>query len=320
MVAPPVQFVCVIGMHRSGTSVVSRIANLVGVDLGPADELHPARPYNPRGVWENSRIVALNDELLEALGGSAVDPPVLADGWERSAHLEPLRRRAAQVLESSFDGAALPGWKDPRTSLTLPFWSVVAPVSATIHCLRDPLEVARSLAVRQGFDEDQAAALWLRYVVAASRNQPKQLLVRFDEVVADPAAVAGRIATFLGQPSPGPETLAAVRSFVEPELRHHRNLAGRGGPAALARAIYRLLADGRTAEAAPILEQLHEAWLREAELASERRSAQQLRAALEELAAAELALRNRISVRWALRLARPLGPIVRRLRRRIMAP
>lgn len=47
----PDTIVCVIGMHRSGTSLVTRILNLLGVDLGPAEQL--MAPYavdNPKGV------------------------------------------------------------------------------------------------------------------------------------------------------------------------------------------------------------------------------------------------------------------------------
>src|SRR4051812_19368334 len=70
-----VRLVSVIGMHRSGTSLVARITNLLGVDFGATAEMLPAAPRNPSGFWENARLVELNDELLDALGGNATTPP-----------------------------------------------------------------------------------------------------------------------------------------------------------------------------------------------------------------------------------------------------
>ena len=42
----------VVGMHRSGTSIVSRLLNLLGAHLGPEDDLMPPKPDNPTGFWE----------------------------------------------------------------------------------------------------------------------------------------------------------------------------------------------------------------------------------------------------------------------------
>jgi len=117
-------------MHRSGTSALTRILNPLGVSLGPEEQLLEPAPHNPAGFWENERVFELNDELLEALGGNATTPPVLADGWERASELDGLRTRAASLVASLADGAEIAGWKDPRLSLTLPFWRTVAPVAA----------------------------------------------------------------------------------------------------------------------------------------------------------------------------------------------
>ena len=122
--------ICVIGMHRSGTSALTRILNHLGVSLGPEEQLLEPAPHNPGGFWENERVFELNDELLEALGGNATTPPVLADGWERASELDGLRARAASLVASLADGAEIAGWKNPRLSLTLPFWRTVAPVAA----------------------------------------------------------------------------------------------------------------------------------------------------------------------------------------------
>ncbi len=47
--------IVVAGMHRSGTSAIVRVLNLLGVDLPAA--LYPARPDNPVGYWEPLQVV-----------------------------------------------------------------------------------------------------------------------------------------------------------------------------------------------------------------------------------------------------------------------
>ena len=47
----------VLGMHRSGTSALTRVLNLLGVELG--DRLMPAGDDNPLGFWEHADVVAV---------------------------------------------------------------------------------------------------------------------------------------------------------------------------------------------------------------------------------------------------------------------
>jgi len=161
--------VCVMGMHRSGTSFTARALQLLGVSLGAAGSLMAPGPDNPAGYFENRDIKELNDALLAHLGGAWDQPPVLGPGWERDRSLDPLRTRASDVLDNAFGPPPLEpgliGWKDPRLSLVLPFWRTVTPITTTIVVVRDPAEVAASLRSRNGIDAPQAAMLWLRYLL-----------------------------------------------------------------------------------------------------------------------------------------------------------
>jgi len=238
------RLLCVTGMHRSGTSMVARIMNLLGVHLGdPSDLVQPADD-NPAGFWEHREIVGLNDEVLAVMGGSAAAPPGLPDGWEQSCALDSLRQRGAHVIERLSAGHALAGWKDPRTSLTLPFWRTVAPIEATVLVLRHPLEVIRSLTARDSISEDSAARLYVRYNLAALHNDPESAVVTYEDLFRDADATVGRLARELPVEPPGPGTLEQLRRWIDPALRHHRlePLQDGNGPAAVATSVYRLLA------------------------------------------------------------------------------
>jgi hypothetical protein len=182
-------------------------------------------PDNPAGYWENRDIKELNDELLARLGGSWDQPPVLDHGWERDASLDPLRSRASDVLDDAFgvppSGPVFIGWKDPRLSLLLPFWRTVTPITTTIVMVRDPAEVAASLRTRNGIEAPQAAMLWLRYLFAATANDPAHLLVRDRDFFVDLPRTLATAASHLGLPPPSRDTVARAREHLDPSLRHH---------------------------------------------------------------------------------------------------
>lgn len=61
------EIVVVLGMHRSGTSAITRSLKVLGVDLG--GRLLPAEAgINDKGFWEDVDITAFNVDLLHALG------------------------------------------------------------------------------------------------------------------------------------------------------------------------------------------------------------------------------------------------------------
>src|SRR5215212_8323769 len=111
--------VVITGMHRSGTSMVSRLLHDSGLDLGAPDDLIPASPDNPDGHWEHIAIVQLNDEILNSFGGGWDCPPPADADYRRLADVPRFRDRAEAVV-AQFRNREPWGWKDPRTSLTLP--------------------------------------------------------------------------------------------------------------------------------------------------------------------------------------------------------
>ena len=235
------------GMHRSGTSAVARVVNLLGVDLGDEDRLMAPKPDNPRGFWENRWLSAFNDDLLAFLGGRWDDPPALVDGFALSPDLDPWRERAGEVIAEQLTGE-LAGWKDPRMSLLLPFWRTVVDIEPGIVVLRDPAEVVASLAARDHIPAATAAMLWLRYVIAARHHDPEALVVDYADLFTDLDATVARLVARLGVPAPGLDTRTAIAEFLDRGLRHHGGgMAANGGPPELelAAITYRTIGEGR---------------------------------------------------------------------------
>ena len=254
--------ICVLSVGRSGTSVVMRALDLLGVDIGPQASLAGPNPEdNARGYFEQWPIINLNEEVLAALGGGWYRPPPLPPGWERDARLEPLRERALETVSELFPADRVCAWKDPRTALTLPFWRPAfdRPLRFVI-CVRTPNDVAASLEARDAglHPWEESTRVWLRdTALALDQTATEPRIVSFyDDWFDDTDRQVDRLAEFAGVDATQ-EARAAVRRFVDPGLRHHATSAD----AAIAddrvdprvRALFALLVSAREGDVLPPL-------------------------------------------------------------------
>jgi hypothetical protein len=218
--------VCVLGMHRSGTSLITRMLNFLGVDLGPEEHLLEPAECNPKGFWEHQGFVAINDAVLEQLGGHWDEPPRCSSGWERLPKLNALKTRARSLIQKEFATAQQWGWKDPRTCLTLPFWQDLLPSMHYVLCGREPGSVALSLERRDGFTLERGLSLWLEHTYQALKctaGAPR-LVVLYEDAMHDCTSELRRLASFLGKKelAEDREVQRAVAKFVDSDLQHHR--------------------------------------------------------------------------------------------------
>lgn len=181
--------IVVLGMHRSGTSAITRVLNLLGPSLGRECDLYWAED-NPSGHWESRELIRCNDELLAAFGGNWMRPPRLEDGWADSAHVDRLLPRLVDTFDGIYGNVPRPWlWKDPRACLTLPVWRrVFGDNILAVLVLRQPAYVARSLQRRDAIPVTYGLALWAHYTHSAIKNCAglSVLVVNYDELSADP--------------------------------------------------------------------------------------------------------------------------------------
>jgi hypothetical protein len=211
--------ICIIGMHRSGTSMVASLLQRCGLALGSDGNLVGASDSNPKGHFEHPGFLDLNDSLLKHLGGSWENPPDLRAGWEQDASLKVLVHDA-ELLLRSFSGYSHWGWKDPRTTILLPFWRKLIPNLRFVICLRNPLAVARSLAKRDGLSIAAGAHLWSLYTKAAIRetNGYPSTLAFYENFFRRPLGEVKIAAEFCGLETPiDPDP---VHKTISKELRH----------------------------------------------------------------------------------------------------
>ncbi|HWH91254.1 MAG TPA: sulfotransferase, partial [Candidatus Binatia bacterium] len=209
--------ICIAGAHRSGTSMVTRLLHGCGLYLGPKDALMPPQADNPDGFWEHLGFVALNDELLEALGGAWDLPPKSNENLS-DERLNPLRMKARLLIEG-FPSAQIWGWKDPRNSLTLPFWEELLPGLKTLIIVRNPLEVAYSMGKRNGTSYAFGLRLWeiynRRLIEAAGKHE--RLVTHYDLFFDNAKKELRRIADFVGLPD---AKIHSAAELVATKRRH----------------------------------------------------------------------------------------------------
>lgn len=217
--------VCITGMHRSGTSLVARLLNLCGVYLGDERKMIAPNPDNPKGFWEYRPFAELNDKILKQLDASWNYPPlVMPTGWYDSPEFSLLKAEAKQLI-TTFAPYDLWGWKDPRTSLTLPFWQGLLPDLKVVICLRSPLEVAQSLKKREagGIEPRDLVhypyRLWQIYYdrLLAACPAEKRILTHYESYFCDAPRELQRLAEFLEIDIPAANIQAAV-DFVSTQL------------------------------------------------------------------------------------------------------
>ena len=176
--------------------MVTRLLHRCGLELGPESDLMAPQADNPEGFWEHLGFVALNDKLLAALGGAWDLPPRPDEGFT-GPQLNPLRLKARLLIES-FAPASVWGWKDPRNSLTLPFWQDLLPGLRTLIVVRNPLEVAHSMRERNGTSYSFALRLWEIYNrrLVEVANEKDRLVTCYDAFFENTESELHRILQF----------------------------------------------------------------------------------------------------------------------------
>lgn len=173
--------VVILGMHRSGTSLLAGSLEAAGLYLG---EVKNESVYNRRGNKENESIRALNNALLKASGAAWNRPPPGQIRW-RPADEE----RGRALIRPYLEVGRPWGFKDPRTIWLVEGWLRLLPNARMVGVFRHPSLVIRSIiarAKRRVIGEEEALATWCAYNAELIRLQGKYRfpIVHFGSVEA----------------------------------------------------------------------------------------------------------------------------------------
>lgn len=211
--------VLVLGMHRSGTSLLSGLISKAGFYIGKT-VMSPAED-NPKGFFENQQIVNFNEQLLISLGLSWSSWQRLPDGWQSLLDASE-KEAAAALIDEEFGDARLICIKDPRMCRLFPIWSEVLSEKEfdvfLVFSTRGLSEVSASLQHRDGMSPEQAEALWARYNLDALHNSEGAagVHVSYRDLLSDAESTLSRVSHLVGE-----KLEIADKGFVDSTLRHH---------------------------------------------------------------------------------------------------
>jgi hypothetical protein len=209
--------IVILGMHRSGTSAITRALNLLGAEIGPEADLGR--------YWESQRMRGPLDAVLAAFDGAWDAPGVMPEGWEQEPAVRAVEPAAREALAAYGDPEVMV-WKDPRTCLEMPFWRPLLggdPVVVLIH--RHPEEVWGSLDTRNGFGPGLSFALWERYNADALRGAAglRTVVLAYADLVERPVEVTtALVETLAGWGVRLPNDPASTDMELRADERHHR--------------------------------------------------------------------------------------------------
>lgn len=204
---PVSRVICIVGMHRSGTSCLAGSLEEAGLYLG---DVITSAPHNAKGNRENKQIMNLHEAVLLHSGGSWDKLP------ERLTWSDEHRAQRDEIVRSYAD-APIWGFKDPRTLILLDFWREVLVDIEFVGTFRHPWLVTESLQRRNGGSADQWFELWATYgerLLALNEIQAFPI-VRFDLGEAAYLRSLSIVVQRLGLAPP------AQPGFFDPTLRHH---------------------------------------------------------------------------------------------------
>lgn len=220
--------IIVLGMHRSGTSLVTRMLNLSGFEIGPDSIIMKPDPvFNPKGYWERTDIVEINDRVLYSIGCSWWKVSKLdinrVSQYERQIYREKLN----EIINSFPDDKPFI-IKDPRMILTHPLWHDIFTDVHFVFVHREPVEIAMSLHSRNKTPMFFGLILWEYYMLKYSHFLANKdySLINYGCLITNPEYFANILFSELNKagftmPELSPELLVTV----DLELYRHKALS-----------------------------------------------------------------------------------------------
>jgi O-antigen biosynthesis protein len=219
----------VVGMHRSGSSAMARGLLPLGIGLGD-NLLNPSESENPKGYWEDVDLMFLSEKVLASLGRQWESVTPLLERDFSSAENSDLVEEAATLISKKMAGSRNWGFKNPRTGPLIPFWRRVFQALGIdvkyLVTVRNPINVARSLAVRDHFSPGYSYALWTSYYLDTLRNLKGEnsAFIAYENLMTRPEHELRRVAEILDitwDDGVASSVQDYAENFISDDLTHH---------------------------------------------------------------------------------------------------
>jgi FkbM family methyltransferase len=197
------------GAPRSGLTALNKCLDLLGV--------------RPSSHQYCARAKAINRKLIESFGISPLTPGALQYGWLQSDIANRAQDQVMQLIDGYNNQADHFFVSDPVFCYTLPLWVEslktfgISPVC--IHLIRHPWEVALSLTDTLSCTLDTALIIWLSYARSSFRNNTKQEILLYDQLLTNPISeLCVLVEKYIQGVSI--ENHLSILDFIQPGMKH----------------------------------------------------------------------------------------------------
>ncbi len=225
--------VVVLGMHRSGTSVLTGTLGLLGAGM-PREPI-PAADENQTGYWEPGSIGTVHDALFAELGLGwslpFVDPASarnVLDQLGSETKIAHWVEKLVECVENEYDPAPVIVIKDPRMCRLMPLWLRVFEEldlePSFVIPIRHPAEVIGSLKARDSFDAGRSMWLWMDHVLRAEHDTRgmTRVVVEYSQLLTNWRTTMTRINDALGLDLQIEQRGDEVDRFISARYQHHK--------------------------------------------------------------------------------------------------
>lgn len=218
--------ICILGSGRCGTSAVTRSLNLLGVNIG--SNLIEKDETNPKGFWEDQKIVEVHKQLIKEFAGHKRYFP---HDWTKSEKARKHKEVIIDYLQEHLANHDTWAWKDPRTCFTLELWKeIFTELNILPHYLimvRNPMDVVHSFKKAYNINKNNALYQWeIKTLLSLGKTQGEsRLLIDYDHLIGNSAGSLRRISTEFHLPWPQDESplINQLNHFIDPQLQHSRS-------------------------------------------------------------------------------------------------
>jgi len=226
MTNSPPKTVIILGVARSGTSLIAGILDILGVKLSPDKVLGS---WNPRGEFEDPDFRNINKEIYKSVGADYYKNPPMPG--QLLFQENKFKDKIQTLVRKKSMGKSIWGWKDPLTSLTIELFLPYLINPHFIIILRNPIDVAKSLVRHAKIDFCEALKLNFFYnsqIVGFLEKYPSlpKFYISFEDLINNPEKEVKRMADFLGLELTE-EKMKKIESFIVPrdKIPHEKRKA-----------------------------------------------------------------------------------------------
>lgn len=221
------EIICVLGMHRSGTSLLCEILHTMGLSFGTQDELIAGNTANPDGYFELKKLADLMMDIYIDAGKMTMDPcwldlntiPLSKKEWYCHQIYQCLYPFIERCPENQIFAI-----KHPRICILLPWlkecFSKMNIKIRYIAIIRNPLETAKSLWKRDCYPVDFGLHLWEKHnaAILSYVDLPDTLFLNHQMLFEDFDSTYHKIAAFLHLQN---GSFEKTKALINPDYRHH---------------------------------------------------------------------------------------------------